>query len=124
MKKYGLTLSLKKCRFAQSQARFCGEIIGSGKRFTDPEKLQVVQELVSSSLTSLFSTNMAISETKVVQEMKPPTAKTEVKRILGFFSYFRDQTKDFANVTQPLTDLTSKKYSGKNPLGRVAATKF
>ena len=88
-KKYGLILNLKKCRFAQSQVKFCGEIIGSGNRFTGPEKLQVVQE------------------------MKPPTTRTEVKRILGFFSYFREQTKDFANVAQPLTDLTSKKYSGK-----------
>jgi len=98
--KHGLILNLDKCRFAQSQVRFCGEIIGSGKRFTDPEKLQVVQE------------------------MKPPTTKTEAKRILAFFSYFREHIKDFANVAQPLTDLTSKKYSGKNPLGRVAGTKF
>jgi len=36
-----------------------------------------------------------------------------VKRILGFFSYFREHIKDFANVAQPLADLTSKKYSGK-----------
>ena len=66
VKKHGLTLNLKKCRFAQSQVKFSGEIIGSGKRFTDPEKLQLVQE------------------------MKPPTTKTELKRILGFFSYFRE----------------------------------
>jgi len=98
VKRYGLTLSLKKCRFAQSQVTFCGEIIGSGKRFTDPEKLQVVKE------------------------MKPPTTKTEMKRRL-FFSYFREHIKDFANVAQPLTDLTSKKYSG-NFLGRISATKF
>jgi len=36
-KKYGLKLSLRKCRFAQSQVKFCGEITGAGKRFTDPE---------------------------------------------------------------------------------------
>jgi len=98
VKKYGLTLNLKKCRFAQSQVRFCGEIIGLGKRFADPEKLQVVQE------------------------MKPPTTKTEVKRILGFFSYFREHIKDFANVAHPRTDLTSKKYSGKS-LGESCSNK-
>ena len=98
VKKYGLTLNLKKCRFAQSQVRFCGEIIGSGKRFTDPEKLQVVQE------------------------MKPPITKTEVKRILGFFSYLREHIKDFANVAHPRTDLTSKKYSGKS-LGESCSNK-
>ena len=100
VKKYGLTLSLRKCRFAQSHVKFCGEIIGSGKRFTDPEKLQVVQE------------------------MKPPNTKTIVKRILGFFSYFREHIKDFANVAQPLTDLTSKKYSGKIPWGESQQQSF
>ena len=75
----GLTLNLKKCRFAQSQVKFCGKITGSGKRFTDPEKLQLVQE------------------------MKPPTTKTELKRILEFFSYFRKHINDFANVAKPLT---------------------
>jgi len=100
VKKHGLTLSLKKCRFAQSQVKFCGVIIGSGKRFTDSEKLQVVQE------------------------MKPPITKTEVKRILGFFSYFREHIKDFANVAQPLTDLTSKKYSGKFPWGESQQQSF
>jgi len=85
VKKHCLTLSLKKCRLAHSQVRFCGESNGSRKRFTDPEKLQVVQE------------------------MKPPATKTEVKRIWGFFSYFLEHINDFANVAQPLTDLTSKK---------------
>ena len=70
VKKHGLTLSLKKCRFAQSRFRFCGEIIGSRKRFTDPEKLPVL----------------------VLQEMKPSTTKTEVKRILDFFFNFREDT--------------------------------
>jgi len=70
----------QKCRIAESQVKFCGEIIGSEKRFTDPEKLQVFHEI------------------------KPPTTKTEVKRILGFFSYFREHIKDLANVAQPLSD--------------------
>jgi len=61
---------------------------------------------------------------QVVQEMKPPTTKTEVKRISGFFSYFREHIKDFRNVSQPLTDLTSKKYSGKVPLGESQQQNF
>jgi len=56
--------------------------------------------------------------------MKPPTTKTEVKRILGFFSYFREHIKDFANVAQPLTDQTSKKYSGKIPWGESQQQSF
>jgi len=35
----GITLNLKKCRWAQGQVRFCGKILGSGKRFADGEKV-------------------------------------------------------------------------------------
>jgi len=56
--------------------------------------------------------------------MKPHTIKTEVKRLLGFFSYFREQITDFANVAQPLTDLISKKYSGKIPWGESQQQSF
>jgi len=82
----GLTVNLKKCKWAQNQVKFCGKIIGSGKQFADPEKLQVVRE------------------------MEPPKTKKELRRILGFFSHFRGHVQDFARVAIPLTDLTSKRY--------------
>ena len=63
-----LTLNLKKCRWAQNRVKFCGEILGSGQRFADPEKV------------------------KIVHEMKIPQTKTELRRILEF-SYFRLQAK-------------------------------
>ena len=56
--------------------------------------------------------------------MKPPTTKTEVKRKLALFSHFREHMKDFANVAQPLTDLTAKKYSGKIPWGESRQQSF
>jgi len=40
-----LTLNLKKCRWAQGRVKFCGEILGSGQIFTDPEKVKVVHEM-------------------------------------------------------------------------------
>ena len=39
IKEAGLTLNLKKCKWAQSQVKFCGQVIGSGKRFADTEKV-------------------------------------------------------------------------------------
>jgi len=56
---------MKKCKWAQSQVKFCGQVIGSGKRFSDTEKI------------------------KVVKEMNAPKTKTELRQILGFFLYFR-----------------------------------
>ena len=41
----GLTLNLKKCSFAQSHIKFCGHIIGSGKRSPDHDKLTVIQNI-------------------------------------------------------------------------------
>jgi len=39
MTKEGITLNLKKCRFGHNTVKFCGEIIGSGIRSPDPEKI-------------------------------------------------------------------------------------
>jgi len=76
-----LTLNLKKCKWAQSRVKFCGEILGSGQIFADPEKV------------------------KVVHEMKIPQTKTELRRIWGFFSYFREHILNFAEIAKPWTEI-------------------
>ena len=86
IKSLGLTLNLKKCKWAQSQVKFCGRIIGSGKQFADPGKL------------------------RVLQDMQPPKTKRELRRILGFFNYFREHIPNFAEVAKSLTDFTTKEY--------------
>ena len=91
VKEAGLTLNLKKCKWAQSQVKFCGQIIGSGKRFADTEKV------------------------KVVKEMNAPKTKTELRQMLGFFSYFREYIENFAGVAKPLTDLTAKQVPADIP---------
>jgi hypothetical protein len=45
IKKCGLTLTLKKSNFAMSEVKFCGHIVGSGKRRVDPDKAMAVKEL-------------------------------------------------------------------------------
>ena len=72
------------CKWAQSQVKFCGQVIGSGKRFADTEKVNVIKE------------------------MNAPKTKTEFRQILGFFSYFREYNDNFAVIAKPLTDLTAK----------------
>jgi len=84
-------LSLKKYKWAQSQVKFCGQIVGSGKRFAGRGKI------------------------KVVDEMENPKTKTELRRILGFLTFFRKHIGGFAEIAKPLTDLTSKKVPAKIP---------
>ena len=58
----GLTLNLKKWKWAHSQVGFCGKIMGSGKILADPDKLSVLDKL------------------------SPPKTKTELRKALGSIS--------------------------------------
>ena len=59
IKEAGLTLNLKKSSFAQSEVKFVGHLVGSGKRRADPSKLATVRE------------------------MKVPVTKRQVRQIIG-----------------------------------------
>jgi hypothetical protein len=89
----GITLKLKKCHFALPEAKFCGQLVGSGTRRADPEKL------------------------KAIQDLQVPENKRHVRQILGFFSYFRENIPNFAEIAKPLTDLTAKGIPNRIPWG-------
>ena len=65
---------------------FCGKIIASGNILADPRKISLVEG------------------------MKSPKTQGEVRRMLGFFGYFRDQIPNYAEIAKPLIDLTTKRY--------------
>ena len=96
----GLTLNLKKCSFAKNQIKFCGQLIGSGKRSADLDKLAVINN------------------------MKVPETKKQVRQLLGFFSWFREYIPNFAMHAKPLTDLTAKKVSSVIPWGKTQQDAF
>ena len=89
IRKAGITLKLRKCRFALPEIKFCGQIIGCGKRYADPEKLAVIDSI------------------------KIPQTKKQVRQLMGFFNYFRDCIPNFAEIAKPLTDLTKKTHTNK-----------
>jgi len=84
IRKSGFTLNLKKCNFALSEVLFVEQIIGSGFRRADPDKMAAVKN------------------------MDVPINKKQVRQIIGFFSYFREFIPDFAQHAYPLTELTKK----------------
>lgn len=96
----GLTLKLCKCKFALPEVKFCGEIVGSGNRRADPDKVTAVYEL------------------------KVPTTKTQVRQVLGIFGYFRDHIPNYAMLAKPLTDLTGKRVNNRVPWGLVEQQAF
>jgi len=87
----GLTLKLRKCKFAHSEIKFCGKIIGSGGKRPDPEKVAAIQGL------------------------NPAKTKTEVRRLLGIFGFFRDHIPGYAALARPLTELTTKRIPNVVP---------
>jgi len=90
----GLTLGLKKCEFAKPEVKFIGHLIGSGHRRVDPEKVNVINDL------------------------REPETKKQLRQIIGIFSFFRDYIPNFASVAKPLTDLTSKRICDRIPFGQ------
>ena len=56
--------------------------------------------------------------------MTPPQNKRQVRQILGFFSFFRDYIPNFAEIAKSLSDLTSKRVSGRIPWGVVQNKAF
>jgi len=71
--------------------KFCGEIIGSGQRRIDSEKLEVIAKIQAA------------------------TSKTELRQVLGLFSFFREYILRYDDLAQPLTDLTKKGVPNKLP---------
>jgi len=64
IRKSGITLKLRKCKFALPELKFCGQIIGIGKRQVDPDKIAVVEAI------------------------KIPKTKKEVRQLMGFSTTF------------------------------------
>ena len=87
----GLTLNLKKCNFAQNKIKFVGHIVGSGCIEPDPGKIATINDI------------------------QPPTTKKDVRRIMGFFSYFRNFIPALAEKARVITDLTRDNVPTKVP---------
>ena len=85
LSKAGLTLNKEKCQFGQTRIQFLGQLVdGSGAR-PDPEKI------------------------KTIQQMKPPTNISEVRRFLGMVNQLSKFCPNLAEQTKPLCDLLSTK---------------
>ena len=91
IKGFGLTLNLKKCSFAQNKTSFEGHVIRSGLIEPDPTKIESIDKI------------------------QPPTTKTEVRRLIGFFSYFRNFIPALAETARVITNLTQKSVPTKVP---------
>lgn len=64
----GLTANLNKCKFAQSEVRYLGHVVGSGLHAPYPNRIEAISKL------------------------ERPTTKKELRSVLGLCNYYRDYT--------------------------------
>ena len=84
IRKSGLTSNVKKCSFAKLKVKFIGHVIRSGRHRPDEHKLATPTDL------------------------SRPVTKRDVRRVLGFFSYFRAFIPNAADLTHVLSNLVTK----------------
>lgn len=82
---HGLHLDISKCEFETKKTKYLGYIVEVGVGIQmDPEKVEAISN------------------------WKSPTNVRAVRSFLGFANYYRLFIKDFAQLSQPLTNLTRK----------------
>ena len=82
LQEHGIKLKPSKCKFFQRRVRYLGRVSGDGHSL-DPEDTAAVQNLA---------------------KQKPATVG-DVRKLLGFLSYYRQYIQDFSRVAKPLYDL-------------------
>lgn len=87
LRKERLYASLKKCFFFKPEIGFLGEVVGQGKRKTDP------------------------SITRVVREWAPPRDIKAIRMFLGLTGFYRKFVPKYAEKASPLTNLLKANHA-------------
>lgn len=103
---HGVKLSLRKCEVLKRKVRFLGRLV-SGEGYTmDPVEVAPGQAL----------------------KEKAPTTVGELRRVMGFLSYYRTYIPHFSRIAQPLYQLLSTPPDptppGSQNRGKVRATRL
>lgn len=92
--------NIRKCHFVKSKVSYLGHMVGSGEHGPDPEKL------------------------KVIENLKRPSNKKELRSVLGLFNYYREYVPNFAEIAIPLTELTKNSVPNNIPWTEREETAF
>lgn len=83
LQEHGIKLKPSKCKFFQRQVRYLGRVVSGDGYSLDPEDTAAVHNLA---------------------KQKPATVG-DVRKLLGFLSYYRQYIQDFSRIAKPLYDL-------------------
>ena len=87
IKEKGYKLRLSKCKFCRPTVDLLGFVVGNGKLYPSPKKIQIVKE------------------------WPRPTDVHELRQYLGFCNFYRRFVKSYSQIAAPLTTLLKKGVS-------------
>lgn len=90
LQEHGIKLKPSKCKFFQRRVRYLGRIVSGDGYSLDPEDTAAVHNLAKQKLETVG----------------------DVRKLLGFLSYYRQYIQDFSRIAKPLYDL----MAGPEPL--------
>lgn len=82
----GITVSWDKCQFCRPEMKYLGYVVDRRGLRVDPDKV------------------------KAMLELPRPTTVSEVRRVIGTFSWYRRFVPDFSAIVTPITALTKKNF--------------
>ncbi|XP_035218477.1 uncharacterized protein LOC118191743 [Stegodyphus dumicola] len=94
------SVRLSKCDFAAKEIDYLGHKIGNGKHGPDPSKIAAIKVL------------------------ERPTNKKGVRSVLGLMRFYRTYIPNYAEIAEPLTDLTKKNAPNNVRWGQVEDAAF
>lgn len=81
LKGAGITISWDKCQFCRPEMKYLGYVVDRRGLRVDPDKV------------------------KAMLDLKQPTSVTEVRRVVGSFSWYRRFVPEFSSIISPITAL-------------------
>ena len=93
LRKNKMSLNPKKCEFGRNRIHFLGHVIGENFVQMEPDKVDAVRNWTE------------------------PTTKKELQAFLGFTNFYRRFIRGYAEITSPLSDLTSRSAGADGSAG-------
>ena len=98
---HGVKLKPEKCELFRREVRYVGRLVSSEGVRIDPKDLDAVVSL----------------------KTKKPQTVGDIRRILGFLSYYRSYIQDFSRIARPLYELLQVKPGMQEPVARGRKSK-
>lgn len=98
---HGVKLRPEKCELFRAEVRYVGRLVSAEGVRVDPKDLEAVLAL----------------------KAKSPQTVGDLRRVLGFLSYYRSYVQNFSRIAQPLYELLQVKSSEQSAHSRQSRTK-